>query len=366
MDFYDELIELEKAMIHGSDPLQVMIEALLKEAEEPLTVPAVECGFHEPDPVTDIVKMLQGEIIDQPPVKEKKRGHHEQDPLPTTALEQLVGDEAEQVPINNEWCDPYGPDPLQDIVKVLLGETVHPLPVPQCESQPLSSPRPSPTGPAESFVDLQSQACTTHLCSQQDLHPQAYTAHLCSQQDLQPQSCTAHLCSQQDQEQNSNVHPVMFPHIMLENLIPVTTVNGEMVYPFPLETFTPAFLPTTPLLNIPTTQRGKTSRQQHDKEQPYIKKPPNAFMLFRQEQRSNVTAELNVKNCALVNTELGKRWRRLTEQKKLKYFIEADRLRHHHEQMYPEWSTSDNYGKKRKRVRRKCLTPMTILLDPTA
>lgn len=40
-------------------------------------------------------------------------------------------------------------------------------------------------------------------------------------------------------------------------------------------------------------------------DQPYIKKPPNAFMLFMKEWRSKVTAECNITESAVVNKILG-------------------------------------------------------------
>lgn len=48
-------------------------------------------------------------------------------------------------------------------------------------------------------------------------------------------------------------------------------------------------------------------RNQEDDNRPYIKKPPNAFMLFMKEQRPNVVAELNLSDSAAVNAVLGQR-----------------------------------------------------------
>lgn len=52
--------------------------------------------------------------------------------------------------------------------------------------------------------------------------------------------------------------------------------------------------------------KRKRKHQEHD-DQPYIKKPLNAFMLFRKEQRPNVVAELNITDSAAINTVLGQR-----------------------------------------------------------
>ncbi|KAG7523962.1 hypothetical protein JOB18_004930 [Solea senegalensis] len=135
---------------------------------------------------------------------------------------------------------------------------------------------------------------------------------------------------------------------VLEHMIPVGTVNGEVVYGLPSVTF-PGVFSAAPA--PPKRPRKKRQRQQDD-EQPYIKKPPNAFMLFLKIQRPNVIAELNITNNASINTELGQRWRSMSPLEKDRYFIEAEEIKRLHEQQFPRWSTRDNYGKKRKRVRR--------------
>lgn len=53
-------------------------------------------------------------------------------------------------------------------------------------------------------------------------------------------------------------------------------------------------------------RKRKRNDQERD-DQPYIKKPPNAFMLFRKEQRSKVGADMGVTDSALINTILGQR-----------------------------------------------------------
>ncbi|XP_024910020.1 lymphoid enhancer-binding factor 1-like [Cynoglossus semilaevis] len=143
----------------------------------------------------------------------------------------------------------------------------------------------------------------------------------------------------------------------LANMVPVGTVNGEVVYSLPAEAFTTIFAtvppPPPPPPPLPTNPVKKRRHRQQDDGRPYIKKPPNAFMLYMKEQRPNVVTELKITDNAVVNTELGQRWRMLLQPQKDKYFHEADRLRRLHEQQFPDWSTRDNYGKKRKRIRRK-------------
>lgn len=55
-------------------------------------------------------------------------------------------------------------------------------------------------------------------------------------------------------------------------------------------------------------RRKKKKRQQEVKdEKPYIKKPPNAFMLFMKEQRPTIEPELWKQGSGVVNAILGKR-----------------------------------------------------------
>ncbi|XP_072304536.1 uncharacterized protein [Eucyclogobius newberryi] len=85
--------------------------------------------------------------------------------------------------------------------------------------------------------------------------------------------------------------------------------------------------------------------------QPYIKKPPNAFMLFRAEQRQNVVDELHITDSAKVNVVLGQRWKMMSDQEQAQYFEKAHKERRAHEAKYPGWSPIDNCGKKAKRRR---------------
>ncbi|KAF3697789.1 Lymphoid enhancer-binding factor 1 [Channa argus] len=59
------------------------------------------------------------------------------------------------------------------------------------------------------------------------------------------------------------------------------------------------------LLQLVKTKRKYNKPQDND--QPYIKKPLNAFMLFMKEQRQSVVAEINIRDNAAVNTVLGQR-----------------------------------------------------------
>ncbi|XP_077449014.1 uncharacterized protein LOC144068389 [Stigmatopora argus] len=86
-------------------------------------------------------------------------------------------------------------------------------------------------------------------------------------------------------------------------------------------------------------------------EQQYIKKPPNAFMVFARKHRKALMGKLDKKDSASVNVILGGMWNSLPQQDQAKYYEEADVERRRHAQLYPNWSMCDNYGKKRKRMR---------------
>ncbi|XP_071334113.1 transcription factor 7-like 2 isoform X4 [Trachinotus anak] len=123
-------------------------------------------------------------------------------------------------------------------------------------------------------------------------------------------------------------------------------MNGEVVYSLPL-------VSAAPPPNTSSSQKRKRESQEDDG-RPYIKKPPSAFVTMTSslitdgtwdEQRPKVTAELNDNNSATANTVLGQR-------SACSVAVE----RRLHAQRHLDWSCSQNYGKKRKRVRWKAPT----------
>ncbi|XP_054652458.1 protein pangolin-like isoform X2 [Dunckerocampus dactyliophorus] len=127
------------------------------------------------------------------------------------------------------------------------------------------------------------------------------------------------------------------------------TFNGEMMCgaTSPTDTFD---LATNSSQCI--SQCYKNNNQQEG-ERPYIKKPPNAFMLFRKEQSPNVVAQFNITNSAAVNKILGKMWKSLPKKLQAKYYQQAEEHKLIHSLQHPNWSCTENYGKKRKRDRGK-------------
>ncbi|KAL3969186.1 MFS transporter (organic cation transporter) [Sarotherodon galilaeus] len=112
------------------------------------------------------------------------------------------------------------------------------------------------------------------------------------------------------------------------------------------------FVPPAPPSNTSTTKKRKCEAKQ-DEDRLYIKKPPNAFMIYLKEQRPKVTAELNLTASAAVNAVVGKRWRSLSKAQQAKYFDQAETERCRHATEHPDWTTKENYGKKRKRTRNR-------------
>ncbi|XP_034430694.1 transcription factor 7-like 2 [Hippoglossus hippoglossus] len=100
-------------------------------------------------------------------------------------------------------------------------------------------------------------------------------------------------------------------------------------------------------------RKKKCYTKPHDESKPYVKRPPNAFLLFRMEQRPLVEAELRNAEGASVNKVIGQRWKSMSKEEQAIYYEYAEREMQIHLQLFPEWSNRDNYGKKRKRIRRK-------------
>ncbi|XP_035481781.1 uncharacterized protein LOC118300950 isoform X2 [Scophthalmus maximus] len=137
------------------------------------------------------------------------------------------------------------------------------------------------------------------------------------------------------------------------NLSAVGVVKGKMVYALPPGMSFTAFDPAAPPQNTSMSQKRKRESWQEE-DQTYIKKPPNAFMLYMKEQRPKVRAELDTTvNSSTLNTILGQRWKSLSKEEQARYYEEANKERLLHAEQFPEWSSRNNYGKKRKRIRTK-------------
>ncbi|KAM9808620.1 uncharacterized protein ACBT44_012214 isoform 4-T4 [Syngnathus typhle] len=100
--------------------------------------------------------------------------------------------------------------------------------------------------------------------------------------------------------------------------------------------------PSSPSRKVPPTKKRKRECQEED-DKVYIKKPPNAFMIFRKEQRENVMAQWNIRDSAVANKVLGHMWKSLSEKEQEKYYQLADAEKRLHTQLHPNWSCTDNY-----------------------
>ncbi|CAB1429172.1 unnamed protein product [Pleuronectes platessa] len=155
-----------------------------------------------------------------------------------------------------------------------------------------------------------------------------------------------------NQCQFNNMPGMTLPQGLGTNLVPLGFMNGNIVYGVPNYVVPPDTFDSPEVEDSPP-QRRKFNKQPEDESKPYVKKPLNAFMIYLIEQRPGVMAELPNTDCAAVNRIIGQRWQSLTKEEQAKYYKHADAERELHYQRFPEWSAVDNYGLKRKRVRRK-------------
>ncbi|XP_070407469.1 lymphoid enhancer-binding factor 1-like [Nothobranchius furzeri] len=95
--------------------------------------------------------------------------------------------------------------------------------------------------------------------------------------------------------------------------------------------------------------KRKRGHQQEDR--PYVKKPPNAFMIFLRDQRPKVVAELKLADSTAVNAVVGQRWRELSPEQRNIYMDQAHKEQRLHEQQHPGWVP--NYNRKAKRVKKE-------------
>ncbi|XP_054908579.1 transcription factor 7-like 1-A [Poeciliopsis prolifica] len=137
-----------------------------------------------------------------------------------------------------------------------------------------------------------------------------------------------------DDSQGPILHDVPIHHLP-ENvtLQPVGVLNGEILYK----------AVQTPL-NVNTSKRV---RVKPDDGRPYVKKPPNAFMIFQKELRPQVVSELNTNRSDMVNKVMGEKWNSLPVEVKAKYFEKARLEQKLHQQQHPGWSPNDNHGKRK-------------------
>ncbi|XP_055005272.1 transcription factor 7-like 2 [Boleophthalmus pectinirostris] len=131
------------------------------------------------------------------------------------------------------------------------------------------------------------------------------------------------------------------------NLCPVI-INGRKMFQI-----------TGPIGTANNTAQAAVNRDK----KPYIKKPPNAFMLYKAEQRELIMQQFNITNSAEVNRIAGARWTTLSDNEQAPYFEQARVAKREHEAKFPGWSPIDNFG---RRKRKSNTTSPAAYTHPTA
>lgn len=70
---------------------------------------------------------------------------------------------------------------------------------------------------------------------------------------------------------------------------------------------------------------------------PHVKRPMNAFMVFAQAMRRRLSAERPSLHNAELSKSLGSMWKNLSEEEKLPFIKEADKLRTQHKKQHPDY-----------------------------
>ncbi|TWW75539.1 Transcription factor, partial [Takifugu flavidus] len=90
-------------------------------------------------------------------------------------------------------------------------------------------------------------------------------------------------------------------------------------------------------------KRKGVNNQQATKNLPYIKKPLNAFMLYKKEQWPLITAQQETRKSNVINMLLGQKWKALPKEEQTRYYIEAETQKLLHSLNHPDWTCRDNY-----------------------
>ncbi|XP_075875038.1 transcription factor 7-like 1-D isoform X2 [Nelusetta ayraudi] len=165
----------------------------------------------------------------------------------------------------------------------------------------------------------------------------------------------------------NNVPVVMLPASPDPSLHPVGYMNGQVFYKIPTGAFVPPDYPARQTCVFYPNLAQHLSQQEET--QPYVKKPLNAFMIFRKEQRPIVMAEQKIRDSATVNAIVGQKWKRLTKEEQDRYYKEAEKEKRLHALRHPDWSPKYNYGKSkvknRKNTRKAHKEPTTNVRSST-
>jgi len=109
----------------------------------------------------------------------------------------------------------------------------------------------------------------------------------------------------------------------------------------------------SPFLLTPPTTTTTSSRRRSD-----ILRPPNPFILYRQEHHSKVLAEHEGISNTEISKIIGKMWKNESEEVKNKYKEKAQEMKRRHKLMYPDYRFAPRKQEEiRRRKKRKNITP---------
>ncbi|XP_068163258.1 transcription factor 7-like 2 [Antennarius striatus] len=108
----------------------------------------------------------------------------------------------------------------------------------------------------------------------------------------------------------------------------VGMLNGLPVYRYPQVSTNSDVAAPPKNYSVYQSKKCHTRNQHHN--HPYVKKPPNAFMLFLKEQRPYVHPNIQRQGSGVVNKVLGRKWTSLPKEERDKYYREAWTAREEH------------------------------------
>ncbi|XP_056373264.1 putative transcription factor SOX-14 isoform X2 [Hyla sarda] len=95
-----------------------------------------------------------------------------------------------------------------------------------------------------------------------------------------------------------------------------------------------------------------------------IKQPMNSYMIWRRIHHSALARANPTASSRDINIQLGWEWRRLTEEQKKTYYIEAWKLRTIHREMFPDWTFTRRTDKNEKALPMAIYNSSTPTMSP--
>ncbi|KAG7453627.1 hypothetical protein JOB18_010655 [Solea senegalensis] len=252
------------------------------------------------------------------------------------------------------------PDVDFEVLRKILGESPNPLPPPNVPAETGFNSQPQSVG-SESTGSKTLGAASSSLHQPLMCAAEQAASNLC-QQPLHIQTIM-----QSGGHQNGQAgahgqgqflpyqHPVYHPpgidpsflSLRLNNGVlqmpAIGVVNGEVVYGVPPDVKLTSYVNLLPPSQNNIMANKRRCGSSEDDGRPYVKKPPNAFMLFMRENRA--------------------KWKSISKEDRAKYKEKAEKEKLLHIMRFPDWSCKDNYGKKRRRIRKK--VPNITIASPS-